>query len=110
MVVFPGDAGVEVVEVVELVGAETVLDEEVFEGVELVVGADHDLVVAREEGEVVGELDDVGVEGVEGRERLGAGLPIVEVAVDVFDLDPGERLAETDCGGRGWSGRSRAAR
>ena len=71
-VVLLGQAGVEVVDAAEAVGPEVVADEEVLELEELVVGADGDEVLALVHREVVGQLDDVLVELVRGRELLGA--------------------------------------
>ena len=50
---------------------EWAIPEEVAEAEQLVVGTEHEGVVAPDPGEVVGDLENVLVEGVVGRERLG---------------------------------------
>ena len=91
------DPGLEGVHAAEEVRPGDVLDEDVRELEELVVGPERDRVVTLEEGEVVGDLEDVLVEPVRAGGALGPGEEVVRVVPRaervgvVADVDRGER-------------------
>ena len=73
-------AKLQIVEAVEAVRTEVLADEQVVELEELHVGSENDRVVLADvQRQVVGDLDDVLVQVVGGRETLGAGLEVTAI-------------------------------